>query len=38
LTLFELEPILSGEGLMNIIDPLQEHYLTQSLLEDADDA
>ncbi|SAM01253.1 hypothetical protein [Absidia glauca] len=38
LTLFELEPILSGEGLMNIIGPLQEHYLTQSLLEDADDA
>ncbi|KAI8339221.1 hypothetical protein BC941DRAFT_422461 [Chlamydoabsidia padenii] len=38
LTLFELEPILSGEGLMNIINPLQEHYLTQSLLEDSDGA
>ncbi|KAI8068490.1 hypothetical protein BC940DRAFT_332892 [Gongronella butleri] len=33
LTLYELDPILSGEGLMNIIEPLQEHYLTQSLLD-----
>ncbi|ORX47705.1 peptide chain release factor [Hesseltinella vesiculosa] len=33
LTLYELDPIMSGEGLMNIIEPLQEHYLTESLLD-----
>ncbi|CAO3624592.1 unnamed protein product [Cunninghamella echinulata] len=34
LTLYELEQILSGEGLMNVIEPLKEYSLAQSLLED----
>ncbi|KAI8877838.1 peptide chain release factor [Backusella circina FSU 941] len=34
LTLYELEQIISGEALLNVIEPLQEHYLEQSLLED----
>ncbi|KAI8145307.1 hypothetical protein BJV82DRAFT_679224 [Fennellomyces sp. T-0311] len=33
LTLYELEPILSGDGLSRVIEPLQEHYLAQSLLD-----
>ncbi|KAF7722444.1 hypothetical protein EC973_003146 [Apophysomyces ossiformis] len=31
LTLYELEPILSGESLMGVIEPLRDHYFTQSL-------
>ncbi|CAO3644715.1 unnamed protein product [Cunninghamella blakesleeana] len=34
LTLYELEQILSGEGLMNVIEPLKENSLAESLLED----
>ncbi|KAI8077906.1 uncharacterized protein B0P05DRAFT_543281 [Gilbertella persicaria] len=34
LTLYELEQIISGEALMHIIEPLQEHYLAESLLEE----
>ncbi|KAI7851218.1 hypothetical protein BDC45DRAFT_445908, partial [Circinella umbellata] len=33
LTLYELEPILSGDGLSRVIEPLQEHYLSESLLD-----
>ncbi|KAI9492567.1 peptide chain release factor 1 [Zychaea mexicana] len=33
LTLYELEPILSGDGLSRVIEPLQEHYLAESLLD-----
>ncbi|KAG2220996.1 hypothetical protein INT45_004615 [Circinella minor] len=29
LTLYELEPILSGDGLSRVIEPLQEHYLSE---------
>ncbi|KAL0080286.1 hypothetical protein J3Q64DRAFT_1824102 [Phycomyces blakesleeanus] len=32
LTLHELEPVMTGEALMNVIEPLQEHYLAESLL------
>ncbi|KAI9017880.1 hypothetical protein CLU79DRAFT_805224 [Phycomyces nitens] len=32
LTLHELEPVMAGESLMNVIEPLQEHYLAESLL------
>ncbi|KAI7867183.1 peptide chain release factor 1 [Spinellus fusiger] len=32
LTLYELEPVLTGEGLSRVIEPLQEHYLAASLL------
>jgi peptide chain release factor 1 len=32
LTLYELEQIISGEALMHVIEPLQEHYLAESLL------
>ncbi|KAI8076896.1 uncharacterized protein BX664DRAFT_344199 [Halteromyces radiatus] len=34
LTVYELEHILSGDGLENIIEPLQEYYLSQSLLDE----
>ncbi|CAO3653826.1 unnamed protein product [Mucor hiemalis] len=34
LTLYELEQIVSGEALMHVIAPLQEHYLAESLLEE----
>ncbi|ORE01216.1 release factor [Rhizopus microsporus var. microsporus] len=34
LTLYELENIMSGESLLNIIRPLQEHYLIESLTEE----
>lgn len=34
LTLYELEQIVSGEALMHVIEPLQEHYLAESLLEE----
>jgi peptide chain release factor 1 len=34
LTLYELEQIISGEALMHVIEPLQEHYLAESLLEE----
>ncbi|KAI8981399.1 hypothetical protein BDB01DRAFT_793920 [Pilobolus umbonatus] len=34
LTLYELEHIISGESLMHIIEPLQEHHLAESLLEE----
>ncbi|KAI9258760.1 hypothetical protein BDA99DRAFT_440449, partial [Phascolomyces articulosus] len=33
LTLYELEPILSGDGLSRVIEPLKEHYLSESLLD-----
>ncbi|KAI8377937.1 uncharacterized protein BYT42DRAFT_637572 [Radiomyces spectabilis] len=33
LTLHELEPVLSGEGLTRIIEPLQEHFLAEALSE-----
>ncbi|KAI9321575.1 hypothetical protein BX666DRAFT_2073167, partial [Dichotomocladium elegans] len=31
LTLYELEPIMAGEGLMRVIEPLREHHLYESL-------
>ncbi|KAI8380647.1 hypothetical protein EDC96DRAFT_491717 [Choanephora cucurbitarum] len=34
LTLYELEPVMAGEGLLHVIEPLQEHYLAESLLEE----
>ncbi|EIE88552.1 hypothetical protein RO3G_13263 [Rhizopus delemar RA 99-880] len=34
LTLYELEQIMSGESLSHIIEPLQEHYLAESILEE----
>ncbi|KAI7891757.1 uncharacterized protein EV154DRAFT_507133 [Mucor mucedo] len=34
LTLYELEQIISGEALMHVIEPLQEHYLAESLLDE----
>ncbi|KAI7882571.1 release factor [Lichtheimia hyalospora FSU 10163] len=34
LTLYELEPVMMGEGLMRVIEPLREHHLQESLLED----
>ncbi|CEP12181.1 hypothetical protein [Parasitella parasitica] len=34
LTLFELEQIISGEALMHVIEPLQEYYLAESLLDE----
>ncbi|KAI9482828.1 MAG: hypothetical protein EXX96DRAFT_122255 [Benjaminiella poitrasii] len=34
LTLYELEQVVSGDGLMRVIEPLQEHYLMESLLEE----
>ncbi|KAI9336882.1 hypothetical protein BD770DRAFT_422632 [Pilaira anomala] len=34
LTLYELEQIISGEALMHVIQPLQEHYLAESLLDE----
>ncbi|GAA5813266.1 hypothetical protein MFLAVUS_006741 [Mucor flavus] len=34
LTLYELEQIISGEALMHVIEPLQEYYLAESLLDE----
>ncbi|KAI7902927.1 uncharacterized protein BX663DRAFT_454178 [Cokeromyces recurvatus] len=34
LTLYELEQIVSGEGLMHVIEPLQKYYLMESILLD----
>ncbi|CAO3632966.1 unnamed protein product [Mucor fragilis] len=34
LTLYELEQVISGEALLHVIEPLQEHYLAESLLEE----
>lgn len=34
LTLYELEPVMMGEGLMRVIEPLREHHLQESLLEE----
>ncbi|KAI9243580.1 hypothetical protein BY458DRAFT_448224, partial [Sporodiniella umbellata] len=33
LTLYELDLIMSGENLVNLIEPLQDNYLAESLLE-----
>lgn len=33
LTLHELEPVLSGEALSRVIEPLKEHHVNEMLLE-----